>query len=66
MTTQPNQERSKCEDIGFEHCWEDTTPNVVYPTYPPRYPPKTRKCRNCGREESEVVKQKEIREWQSD
>ena len=40
--------KNKCEEAGFEHSWENTTPNVVYPTFPPRYPDTEETCRNCG------------------
>lgn len=55
--------KPKCDDIAFAHLWEDTTPNIVYATMPPSYPPKTRRCKNCGVEQKEIVKQREIREW---
>ncbi len=55
---------TKCETYDFEHLWEDTTPNIVYATYPPSYPPKQRKCKNCGLEQTEKLIQREIREWQ--
>lgn len=40
--------KTACDAVGFYHSWEDVTPNVVYPTNPPQYPPHTEKCRNCG------------------
>ena len=38
---------NKCEKLKIHHAWENCTPNIVYPTYPPQYPPKQEKCRNC-------------------
>lgn len=38
---------NKCEKLKMNHAWEDTTPNVVYPTFPPQYPPKQDTCSNC-------------------
>ena len=55
---------NKCEDANFEHLWEDTTPNEAYATWPPTYPPKQRKCRNCGKEQILKLVQQEIKEWQ--
>ena len=40
--------KTKCDEAGFIHAWVDVTPNIVYPTNPPKYPPKTEKCGNCG------------------
>lgn len=40
--------QNKCEEKNFEHAWTDITPNIVYPTYPPQYPPRQEECRNCG------------------
>lgn len=57
------EKKVKCEEIGFEHCWKDVTPNIVYATNPPQYPPKQRECVNCGRLEIEHVIQREKREW---
>lgn len=57
---------SKCEKLGFEHLWEDTTPNIVYATMPPQYPPKQRKCINCHKKQVEIIIQREIREWHND
>ncbi len=54
---------NKCERAGFEHLWEDTTPNFVYATLP-QYPPKERKCRNCGKQQVEKILQQEIRQWE--
>ena len=45
MNEEPN---NKCKEAGFQHSWEDVTPNVVYPTCPPQYPPRQERCRNCG------------------
>ena len=39
---------NKCEELKFSHAWEDVTPNIVYPTNPPQYPPRQEKCVNCG------------------
>lgn len=55
---------NKCEEVGFVHCWEDITPNIVYATMPPSYPPRQRQCRNCGKSETEVVKQREVKVWE--
>jgi len=55
---------TKCEDNGFEHLWDNTTPNVIYPTYPPQFPSSERTCKNCGKREREIVVQEEIKEWQ--
>lgn len=54
---------NKCKKLGFEHAWEDITPNFVYATYPPQYPPKKERCLNCGIERSLITKQREIKEW---
>ena len=56
--------KQKCEEIGFQHCWEDTTPNIIYLTMPPQYPPKERVCVNCGRKEVLITIQTEETEWQ--
>jgi hypothetical protein len=58
--------RPKCEDIGFKHKWKDTTPQWVYATYPPQYPSKQRQCENCGKQQTEKLVQREVREWQDD
>jgi hypothetical protein len=55
--------KNRCDENNFIHCWEDITPNIVYATYPPTYPNKKRRCRNCGRREELVIIQKEIKEW---
>ncbi len=55
---------NKCEDSGFKHLWEDTTPNIVYTSNPPSFPPKQRTCENCGIKEVLKLKQREIREWE--
>lgn len=39
---------NKCEKAGFQHAWENSTPNIVYPTNPPRYPAQEETCKNCG------------------
>lgn len=57
-------EKNKCKEAGFEHAWEDVTPNIIYPTYPPQYPPKTERCINCGIKRELIVTQPEIKEWQ--
>lgn len=55
--------KPKCEDVDFEHAWEDVTPDFVYATFPPTYPPKQRRCRNCGLVQQEEIVQREIRKW---
>ena len=40
--------QNKCEELKMKHAWENTTPNIVYPTYPPQYPAKRETCLNCG------------------
>lgn len=62
----PKTKEYKCEDIGFEHCWEDITEHIVYATNPPSYPPKKRKCRNCGKTQTLELIQAEIKEWRTD
>ena len=57
--------KPKCEDIGFEHCWENITENIVYATNPPSYPPQERQCRNCGKKEILKLKQQAIEEWET-
>lgn len=44
MKTEPT---TKCSEQWFEHAWEDTTPNLVYATYPPQYPDRQETCKNC-------------------
>lgn len=39
---------NKCEKIKFQHAWNDSTPNIVYTTNPPRSPDKQQTCSNCG------------------
>lgn len=56
--------KNKCEEIGFVHAWEYITGNVAYMTYPPQYPPKKRQCLNCGKVETLVIKQKEVKVWE--
>lgn len=56
--------KPKCEEIDFEHCWEDTTPNIVLASMPPQSPPKQRRCVNCGKEEVLRTKQPLIQEWE--
>ncbi len=55
--------KPKCEEVGFEHNWKDITPSIVYLTYPPQYPDPVRECINCGKKQTQVVKQREIKEW---
>lgn len=38
---------NKCESQKFKHAWVNTTPNIVYPTYPPQSPSKQETCSNC-------------------
>ena len=59
-----SEEKNKCEEVGFVHAWIDITSHIVYPTHPPQYPNKKRKCLNCGCEEELVITQEEIQEWQ--
>lgn len=54
---------NKCDELGFEHAWKDITPNIVYPTFPPKHPNPKRQCMNCGRIEELITKQQEIKEW---
>lgn len=54
----------KCEEIGFVHAWQDITENIIYPTYPPQYPPRKRQCLNCGKIETQVTKQEEVKVWE--
>jgi len=56
-------QENKCEKLGFEHCWEDITENIVYLTNPPQYPNKKEKCRNCGKVRELVTVQSEVKEW---
>ena len=64
--TRPKQNKTldDCEKQGLAHAWFDITPNVVYPTNPPQYPPKTEKCANCGKVRELITVQKEVKEWQ--
>lgn len=39
--------QTKCSEQGFEHAWENTTPNIVYCTFPASYPDKEETCKNC-------------------
>jgi hypothetical protein len=57
-----SNKKLKCEEIGFEHAWEEVTPNVVYPTDPPQYPPRTEKCKNCGKVRKLITIQQVIKE----
>jgi hypothetical protein len=50
-----------CSEIGFKHLWEDDTSPIVFLNDPPSYPPKRRKCVNCGREE--VLRVTHSEEW---
>lgn len=54
---------NKCEKLGMVHAWEDIETNIVYTVMPPQYPAKKRQCLNCGKVETEVIVQKEIKEW---
>lgn len=45
MKEEPN---TKCKKLGFAHAWVNITENIVYATFPPQYPPKKEKCKNCG------------------
>lgn len=63
MTKPLKETKNKCEKVGFEHAWEDVTPNIVYATNPPQYPPKTERCLNCGLVRRFITKQREIKEW---
>ena len=44
----------------YGHMWENTTPNFIYTTCPPQYPPATRKCSICGKSQ---VEKKTKSEW---
>jgi hypothetical protein len=54
----------KCEEIGFVHAWDDITSNVFYATIPVSYPPRKRQCLNCGKVETQVIKQEEVKVWE--
>jgi hypothetical protein len=43
----------------FGHRWIDTTPGILYPSYPPQYPAKQRNCDICGKGQV-----KKIPEWE--
>ena len=57
-------EKNKCEEIGFIHNWKDITEDIIYATMPPSYPPRKRQCINCGKQETEIIKQHEIKVWE--
>lgn len=40
--------QNKCEELKMKHAWKNTTPNIVYATYPPQYPCRQDTCLNCG------------------
>lgn len=40
--------KTKCSEAEFIHSWSDITPNIIYPTNPPRYPNRQEQCVNCG------------------
>jgi hypothetical protein len=40
--------KTKCDEYGFEHAWEDITEQIIFLTDPPQYPPKRERCKNCG------------------
>lgn len=52
---------NKCQKYELAHAWKDITPNEIYLTYPPQFPPKTEKCLNCGLVRKLIVKHSE--EW---
>lgn len=56
-----NKWKTKCEEIGFKHCWEDITEPVVTlgDVYPIPEPVKKERCVNCGL----VRKLKVVKEW---
>lgn len=39
---------NKCKEQGLVHAWKNITENIIYPTYPPQYPPTKEQCQNCG------------------
>jgi len=43
----PTELITKCSEAGFDHSWENSTPNIVYACYPPKYPDKQETCKNC-------------------
>lgn len=53
-----------CDKLKIYHAWEDITPSIVMATFPPQYPPKTEKCKNCGKVRRLLTKQREIKEWE--
>jgi hypothetical protein len=59
------KQENACERLGFKHCWIDITPQEIYCTCPPKYPPKERQCANCGKKEVLKIIQHEKKEWQS-
>jgi len=52
--------KTKCDEIGFEHAWEDITPQEVYFTNPPQYPPRIERCKNCGLIRKLIIEKKNI------
>lgn len=52
--------KTKCSELGFKHSWNNTTPNIVYPTNPAQYPDNEETCDNCGLKR---ISRREIREW---
>jgi len=49
---------NRCDELGLKHAWEDTTPNIVYPTNPPQYPNHQQTCQNCGLKKTLTVTEK--------
>ncbi len=61
-----NSMENKCEKAGFNHAWEDTTPNEVYATFPATFPDKQETCKNCWLikyHRQEVKKWEEYSDW---
>lgn len=46
----------------YGHWWQDSTPQIMYPTHPPKFPPFQRTCRLCGRTEVKKPETWEARE----
>jgi hypothetical protein len=60
-TTNKINKINPCKEYNLAHAWEDITKNVVYAALIATYPPKTRRCKNCGLVEELVIEHKE--EW---
>lgn len=55
--------KNKCEAQKFVHAWRDITPNIVYATNPPQYPPRQEECPNCGLKRTFLKKTEECIEY---